>query len=150
GITLEWMLYKYLQAQIHLKTLKTRPIFNPQMKILAFTDTHTSSAVMAKIAAKAGRCDLAICCGDFTVFGDGMKKVMADFDKIGKKVLLIHGNHESEHVVEKECVKSKNIKFMHRRFYEEDGFVFCGYGGGGFAQRDAEFEKFSKTIKEHM
>lgn len=120
------------------------------MKILAFTDTHTDSHAMAKIKQKAEKADLLICCGDFTVFGDGLKEALKQMNSMGKKVLLVHGNHESLDRVKTECEKYSNLVFLHKKFYEEDGFVFCGYGGGGFAQEDDEFESFAEKIAAKM
>ena len=116
------------------------------MKILAFTDIHASVASITKIKAASKKADLLICTGDFTVFGSHLKRVIKDFASMGKKMLIVHGNHEDEDEVAEECKKYDNLYFLYKNFYEEDGIVFAGYGGGGFAQEDKNFEKFSKEI----
>jgi Icc-related predicted phosphoesterase len=117
------------------------------MRILAFTDHHGDEHDLAKVRKKARKADLILCGGDFTIFENHLKRIVRELNGLGKKVLLIHGNHEDERNVRKECLHRRNLVFLHKKFYEQDGVLFVGYGGGGFALRDREFEAFSKKIK---
>jgi len=72
-------------------------------------------------------------------------QLLAGFDK---PLLLIHGNHEDEHELERVCQSHKNIIWLHKKFYESGEYIFSGYGGGGFAMREKGFEQFSKKITE--
>lgn len=120
------------------------------MKIFAFTDIHADAKEISKLKAKSTDADLLICCGDFTVFGNGLSKIISEFDKIGKKMLIIHGNHEEHDEVKLECKSTKNLIFMHKKFHIHENVLFTGYGGGGFNQRDSNFENFTKEIEEKM
>jgi uncharacterized protein len=120
------------------------------MKILAFTDSHGSQKNLDAVKKKAAEADIILCCGDFTVFGSDQKVILKEINKLGKKVLLIHGNHDDEDEAKEECKKLDNVEFLHKKFYEHDGILFCGYGGGGFAQKDPEFEEFEETIAKKL
>ncbi len=115
------------------------------MKILAFTDTH--GAALGHIMRKARDADVIVCAGDFTFFGKKTKAVLASMNRLGKKVLLIHGNHEEEKDVRKACEGLANLEFIHRKACMQGGYWFAGYGGGGFALRDAGLERFMGRLE---
>ncbi|MBN2141862.1 metallophosphoesterase [Candidatus Woesearchaeota archaeon] len=117
------------------------------MRILAFTDHHGDAHALAKVKKKSKKADLILCGGDITIFENHLKRIVRELNGLGKKVLLIHGNHEDERTLRKECEHHRNLTFLHKKFYEQDDVLFVGYGGGGFAPRDGEFEEFSKKIK---
>jgi Icc-related predicted phosphoesterase len=117
------------------------------MIIFAFTDLHGETRLISKIEKKAKKADLVVCTGDLTVFENHLKKIVLWLHKLGKTTLVLHGNHESEHNLRHECSKYKNLIFLHKAFFEKNGVLFAGYGGGGFSLRDPAFEKFSGKIK---
>lgn len=125
------------------------------MKILAFVDLHGSMSMLKKLSALAKKedVDYIVCAGDLTIFGDSMQMLLQVLDRMGKPVLMIHGNHESEDVLRKMCARTKNIRFLHKEVLEEGDYVFMCYGGGGFSLKDPVFEKWSKEamnkIDEH-
>jgi uncharacterized protein len=125
------------------------------MKILAFVDLHGSMSLLKKLSALAKKedVDYIVCAGDLTIFGDSMQALLQALDKIGKPVLMLHGNHESEDVLRKMCERTKNVKFFHKEVLEAGDYVFMCYGGGGFSLKDPVFEKWSKEamnkIGEH-
>ena len=116
------------------------------MKLLAFTDLHTDGACLENIRKKAKQADLLVCCGDFAIFTNGTSDVLEFLDSIGKKVLLIHGNHEDEKEVAALCKDKKNIVFMHKKAVSIDDIVFLGYGGEGFAKTTPGFEIWSEVM----
>ncbi|MEA3429895.1 MAG: metallophosphoesterase [Nanoarchaeota archaeon] len=67
------------------------------MKILASGDIHGDSNLAKKLAKRAEEenVDLVILCGDLTHFDSSTKNIIGPFKKVGKKVLIIPGNHES-------------------------------------------------------
>ncbi|MBW3003952.1 metallophosphoesterase [Candidatus Woesearchaeota archaeon] len=67
------------------------------MKILASGDLHGDSGLAKKLAKRAEEenVDLVILCGDLTNFETSTKNIIGPFKKIGKKVLIIPGNHET-------------------------------------------------------
>jgi len=120
------------------------------MKVLAVVDTHGSRKAMKEIKRKAKEADIIVCCGDITVFGIEQQRIINELDELGKDVLMLHGNHELESELRRQCRNSKNIKFMHRALLKKKGVVFLGYGGGGFALKDLRFEKWAKTAEKKI
>jgi Icc-related predicted phosphoesterase len=116
------------------------------MKILAFADLHEDYGYAEELERKAKHADLIICAGDITVFGENMKEAFAFLDSLGKKVLIVHGNHESEHALKKFCEKSKNVVFLHKSIYETEDLVVFGYGGGGFSHVENGFHVVEKLF----
>ncbi len=116
------------------------------MKILALVDLHGDMKLLKKLVkrAKEKDIDLVVVAGDLTMFEDHLRYIIRKLNTIGKKVLIIPGNHESEKSL-KEVVKDYEncIEFNKKvaRFREH---VFLGYGEGGFALKDAEFRKLAR------
>lgn len=110
------------------------------MKILAFTDIHERLPVLERIKRIIARerVDLAICTGDFTVFGRSTKQMLAAMNTLGVPLVLIHGNHEDEGEVRELVAQYKNIHFVHDVPMTIQGYVFIGFGGGGFLQEEPD------------
>ncbi len=124
------------------------------MKILAFTDTHGSLSALRRIEhkVKLQNPDLLVCAGDISIFEHGIIGISRRLNKLNKKIIIIHGNHEDESTFRKLSKLFKNIIFTHKKHYAENDILFLGYGGGGFVMIDKEFEKianakFKKIIK---
>ena len=66
------------------------------MKFLTFVDMHNDPKSLSHLIsiAKKDDIDFVVCCGDISDFGQGLKKALDKFDKLGKKFYLIPGNHE--------------------------------------------------------
>lgn len=123
------------------------------MKLLVFGDTHGSLSSLKKIEQKSKKADLILCSGDLTIFEQDIEYIMKRLGKIKKKVLLIHGNHETENILKKLSSYHKNITFLHNKKIIKENILILGWGGGGFSIRDKKFEKFinkhKKEIKKH-
>ncbi|MFH1409025.1 MAG: metallophosphoesterase [Nanoarchaeota archaeon] len=124
------------------------------MKILATVDIHGNRKTVKKIVEKAKEADVIISAGDVSIFGNGLDAIYADFNSIGKPVIIIHGNHETDEETRKATGLFKNLHFIHGKHLIIEGVLFLGWGGGGFAQRDKEFEKkakeFRRIVGEHQ
>lgn len=118
------------------------------MKILVFGDDHGKAKHSEIIKRKAKDVELLICLGDLTIFENKLKDRLTDLDKLGKKVLIIHGNHEDRKVMQSLCEKKDNLFFIHNGFFKTGKHIFIGYGGGGFREHDEEFEQRSRFFKE--
>ena len=120
------------------------------MKLLAFTDTHGSLSALRRIEQKtiAQKPDLLVCAGDISIFEHGIINLMRRLNKLNKKIIIIHGNHEDASTYIKLSRLFKNIIFIHKNYFIEDNILFLGYGGGGFSIVDKEFEKISHKFKE--
>jgi Icc-related predicted phosphoesterase len=116
--------------------------------ILFCADMHGSKTAIEKLKKKAESCEIIVCAGDFSMFQDNFDKILKDLDSIGKPILMLHGNHEFEEDVKEYCKKSKNIKFIHKKFHKYKRLVFYGYGGGGFQVVEPTLEKLIPKIKE--
>ncbi|HLG24737.1 MAG TPA: metallophosphoesterase [Candidatus Nanoarchaeia archaeon] len=124
------------------------------MKILAFTDIHGSFLAIKKLKIKIKRenPDFLLCAGDVSIFESKIIKIFAELDRLSRKIILIHGNHEDESTFSKLCKKSKNLIYIHKKHCIVEGVLVLGHGGGGFLHTDREFEslgkkQFSKLIK---
>lgn len=117
------------------------------MKLLCFSDIHGSTAALNAVKKKAKKADLLVCAGDFTVFEEGMEMVLQKLNEMGKKVLLIPGNHEDPKLLRQVCKLFDNIIYIHKKTYTKDSYFFIGHGGGGFSPVDKEFESWSKKIR---
>jgi len=116
------------------------------MKLLAFADIHNDLPSMKRIqaAVKKHKPDVVVCAGDFTVFEHHIGTMGKWLDKLGRDVLVIHGNHETEEHVRALCRKSKHLTFIHNKIVTLNGITFLGHGGGGFSTREPNFERFVK------
>ncbi|MBI2655045.1 metallophosphoesterase [Candidatus Woesearchaeota archaeon] len=117
------------------------------MKLLAFTDIHGSLTALRRIEqkAKSENPDLLVCAGDISIFEHGIGSVFRRLNRINKTIMMVHGNHEDASTYSKYSRIFKNIVFIHKRHFTENNMLFLGYGGGGFSQRDREFEKLAAT-----
>lgn len=130
------------------------------MRILTFTDLHAdkqflgskkgnkSNLKIIKEKALKHKPDIIIDCGDMSLFGQGLDKVAHFLNKLNIKVLTIPGNHESPEQIEEISKKYKNIINLHKRAFEYKGFAFFGWGTGGFAKKEIDFEKVAKKFKK--
>mgnify|MGYP001619479780 FL=1 len=114
------------------------------MKILAFTDTHADIEDLDKIKAKAlkEKPDILVCCGDISVFGNGLNFALSFINDLKIKTLIVKGNHETAKALEDSCSRFKNIvNLSNYGIYESGDYVFFGYGNNGFSHTDEKFEK---------
>ncbi len=115
------------------------------MKVLAFIDLHSDMEALKIILKKARGVDLVVGAGDLSDWGKDIKQVLSAFKNLGKPFLVLHGNHEGERQMRRVCSALKFPTFFHKKVFEFNGYSFVGYGGGGFAYEDFEFEKFIKS-----
>ena len=117
------------------------------MKILAFTDIHGSLLALKRIEhkVKSEKPDLLVCAGEISIFEHGIVNIFRKLNKLGKKIIIVHGNHEDETTFIKYSRLFKNIIFVHKNYHIENNVLFLGYGGGGFSLVDRGFDKIAKT-----
>lgn len=120
------------------------------MKVLAFVDLHGNKQALKKIIERGKKKDIkaVICAGDFTIFGNEEKEILTKLNKIGKPVLVVHGNHEDDMSLRKHCIMLKNCIFLHNNKFRINDYLFVGWGGGGFSYSDRHFEKNFKRMKK--
>lgn len=122
------------------------------MKILAFVDLHGDTSFLKKIVKRAKKddIDLVVCAGDFTVFESGAGYVLKKLDSIGKPVLLIPGNHETPETIKMAEKEFENIIDLHGKMWKKEGYLFLGFGTGGFAKTDSEFRKTARDWRRKV
>ena len=120
------------------------------MKLLAFTDTHGSLTALKRIEQKTKmqKPDLLVCAGDISIFEHGIIAIIRRLNKLNKRIIIIHGNHEDDTTFRKLSKLFKNIIFIHKTYFIQNNALFLGYGGGGFSIVDREFEKISIKFKK--
>lgn len=123
------------------------------MKFLAFVDMHQDMQdfeILQKRIESNSNISCIVCLGDFTFFGHNMQQLLEILNSLGKKLYLIHGNHEDEKSIEKIINKYKNIAFVHKQIVEIEGVNFVFFGGGGFSSREPEFKELIKKNQEKL
>ena len=118
-----------------------------KLKILAASDIHGDSRQFKKLAQKAEdeNVDLVVLCGDLTSQLQ-TKDIIKPFKDKGKKVLLVHGNHDGLVLGQflSDFYKVKNLHAQHSIYYDV-GFFGCGGANVGLDAMSEE-EIFS-TLK---
>ena len=117
------------------------------MKVLAFSDVHGSMKSLKILEKKARKADVLICAGDFTYFEENMHRVLRKLNSFGRKVMLVHGNHEDPENVARMAKRLKNVVFIHKKTHSEGQYVFVGHGGEGFGLMSSDFEKYARKLK---
>ncbi len=127
------------------------------MRVLAFTDLHGSPRAYRRLQEKVRKHkpDCIFCLGDFTIFETGIESMLKKLSDLKKPVLIIHGNHEDEDLLEELCELYPNLLFIHRKVVELGEFKVVAHGGGGFygtgrAAKDSDFDAFVKSAKKDM
>jgi uncharacterized protein len=118
------------------------------MKIFVFSDNHGNFNIINKI--KNSDAELFVCLGDFTIFGSKQKRMLKEFNSLGKKIILIHGNHESWTEIKEDLYGLDNIIFLYRSCYRYKNILFAGYGGGGFSYKEKNFKILNKCVEKEF
>jgi uncharacterized protein len=122
------------------------------MKLLVFADLHGEVHLIKQIMEKAkeSKPDILVCGGDLSNFVHNLNPFTEALNTLELPVLMLHGNHESEHDINILSQKYKNIINLHKGAYEKDNFIFFGHGGGGFSRRDEEFERIAVKFRKDL
>lgn len=116
------------------------------MKFLAFADLHENKEKLAAVLKRASQDDIdfVVCAGDISSFGRGLRDVLNKFSNLGKNFYLVPGNHEESPHFETVVKEYKHCVSLHLKAAQISGYVFLGYGGGGFAYEDSFFRKVAR------
>ena len=116
-------------------------------RILAIGDIHGDTGLVKRIAEKADveSVDLVILAGDLTFLGNIPKNLIAPFVDKNKKVLLLHGNHESIATIDSLSNFYPDTKNLHGYSLIHSDVGIFGVGGADFG-RDSMSEKNFKEI----
>ncbi|MBW3013249.1 metallophosphoesterase [Candidatus Woesearchaeota archaeon] len=119
------------------------------MKIFAFVDLHGDAGVFKKVLAKIKKekPDIVLCPGDLTVFGNQLDYFFKELNNLRLPVLVLHGNHETNELIDKASKKYPHIINLHEKHFHLGKVVFFGYGGGGFALTNPKFEPVGRKFE---
>jgi uncharacterized protein len=115
-----------------------------KVKILAAGDIHGDTSLTKRLAEKADKenVDLVILTGDFTFLEQSTKDIIGPFEKVGKKVLIIPGNHETVATTNFLAEIYSNAQSLHG-YYFKIGDV--GIFGAGGTSQVGPFSRFSES-----
>lgn len=123
-----------------------------KIKILAIGDLHGDSGLAKKIAKKAEEenVDLIIIPGDLTWLEQPVENLIKPFDKLGKKILILPGNHETLSTIESFENAYSNVKNIHGNSFmiNNIGFFGAGYStnsGPFWAEEEEIFDLLKKS-----
>jgi hypothetical protein len=128
------------------------------MKILAFSDLHSNIVHLKRLeaTAKKEKPDYIFNLGDFTIFEQNVEEVLERLNNIGLPMIVIHGNHETDVIVQKICKRYPNLIYAHRKVMPLNGFTLVCHGGGGFYYGDKkllgdkDFDRFVQENKDKL
>jgi hypothetical protein len=99
-------------------------------KIFAIGDIHGDSSLAKKAAKKAEEenVDLIIIPGDLTWLEQPSKNIIKPFEKLGKTILILPGNHETIPTIQSFESAYKNVKNIHGDSFTHKNIGFFGAG----------------------
>ena len=95
------------------------------MKILVFSDIHCDLNRIKQIVSTSA--DYYILCGDVSDLGDGLVEAGKAFSSLGKKLLVIPGNNETEEPMDVWC-RDYGFTSLHRKVLKFGRYNFAGLG----------------------
>ncbi|MBI2672114.1 metallophosphoesterase family protein [Candidatus Woesearchaeota archaeon] len=117
------------------------------MKILTFTDIHSSKTIINRLIEKSKDVNILVTPGDLTELGHNLEEVLKMFQKADKKLVVVPGNHENYEELKILTKKYKYIVDVHLKKAKIDDIVFFGHGCGGFSYIDYELKEAMKNLK---
>jgi uncharacterized protein len=122
-------------------------------KVMAVSDIHGDSGLAKKLAKKAKEenVDIVILAGDLTWLDTEMKDIVKPFQDIGKEVLLIPGNHETNDTIDSIASAYAKTKNIHGYSIKKNdvGIFGAGYDTSTGPFWIEEKELFEKLKKGH-
>ncbi len=121
-----------------------------KLKILAAGDIHGDSSLTKKLAEKAKKenVDLVILTGDLTFAERSTDNIIGPFAKVGKKVLLIPGNHETLATADFLAEVYPNAKNIHGYAMKFGDVGIFGCGGANIGIHTLTEREILETLKK--
>lgn len=123
-----------------------------KLKILAFSDLHGDRNLLEQLAnqAEKEKADVVIIGGDFSPrdsLDTAPPYLVSSFTKKGKKVLIVHGNHESEATI-KMLENVYGLKAIHGDYAAFEDIGIFGCGGANISPFASSEEEMFETLKQ--
>src|SRR6056297_2157457 len=119
------------------------------MKVLAISDIHGDRSLAKKVAKKAKKekVDLIVLAGDITWLEEPIKNVIKPFADLGKEILILPGNHETNDTI-------KELKTVYPSLINLDQEPFqknnIGFFGAGYGFESGPFSTNEKMLKDKL
>ena len=119
-------------------------------KIMAISDIHGDSKLVNKLAEKAEKenIDLVILAGDLTWMEQSTQNLVGPFIRKNKKVLLLHGNHESIATVDFLSEMYPNTKNLHGYSIKHNDLGIFGVGWANFGVEPMSEKDFKEVLEQ--
>ncbi|PIN91212.1 hypothetical protein COU57_01470 [Candidatus Pacearchaeota archaeon CG10_big_fil_rev_8_21_14_0_10_32_14] len=121
---------------------------NKKTKFLAIADIHNDSKLVMRLAerAKNENVDIVILAGDLTWLNKEPKNIVGPFLEQNKKVLLLHGNHESNDTINFLTELYQNTKNLHGYGMKHNDIGIFGVGGADFGIEPMTEKDFKNAL----
>lgn len=100
------------------------------MKLLIFSDLHTSAEAARRLVAQAHEVDLLVGAGDFANRHQGLHICLDVLRESGKPAVFVPGNNERPEALRSACAGWAGARVLHGETCEVAGVRFFGLGGG--------------------
>jgi hypothetical protein len=129
---------------------KIPPKENKKTRILAIGDIHGDRGLSEKLAkiAEKEKVDIVIMAGDLTLGNSKAKGIIAPFQKLQKKVLLIPGNHETPQTIDEFSQFYSNAKNIHGYSIREGEIGIFGAGEVDWFEKSPENSELFKLLEQ--
>lgn len=117
------------------------------MKILAFSDVHGDTGLIARVKERAQDCDVILCCGDIAPSYGKAMEIAEQIGSFDVQVLAIPGNFETPEDMDEVCQKM-GWKSLHGVSAAIQGMKFFGCGGGNISPFNTLYELTEEQLKQ--
>ena len=119
------------------------------MKILAAGCIHSNSTLIDSLAEQAEKenVDLVVMCGDFTYFDELPPYLIKPFKDLGKKIVIIPGNHETKQTADF-LASFYGISNVDGKYVVYDDVAFFGCGGANMPTNMVSDNGLIYTLRE--
>ena len=100
------------------------------MRLLAFSDLHTDLDEAKRLVERSESADVVVGVGDFASVHEGLDETIGALRGIGRPVILVPGNNETEDALRAACRSWDSAVVLHGQAAQLDGLTFFGLGGG--------------------
>lgn len=121
------------------------------MKILAIADIHGDTGLVKRIGKLADKenVDIIAIAGDLTWFGKDTGKLISPMLKNNRDILLIHGNHEDETLIQHFSEIYPNTFNLHKKHHIKKNIGFFGSGTTDWGFKEDGEQVFKELEHAH-
>lgn len=123
-----------------------------RLRLMAFSDTHSSTRYGMAVAQQAARAEVhaVVCAGDFSTMGDGWDAGIAPLVYSGRKLLAVSGNHERPGIMERVLEAFPWVIDLEATPVELGPFTVAGFGAAAMNVGPWEPGARLRDLAEHL